>query len=74
MFAPRIQATDATTRDVGVVALTKRAGEIAANLHEGRHQGKAARNLRLSLGFLDETEVADIPPEAKKNPRTGTDI
>lgn len=58
-----------TDEDVGVVAFTaKAAGDIAANLCM-KAVTKAKRRVTLSLsglGFLDETEVADIPPEAKK--------
>jgi hypothetical protein len=45
-------------------------GETAAN-QTMKAVTKAKRRVTLSLsglGFLDETEVADIPAEAKKNP------
>lgn len=72
LLAVHVRAKDKDGRsdeDVGVVALPETArGEIAANLHM-KAVTKAKRRVTLSLsglGFLDETEVADIPPEAKK--------
>jgi hypothetical protein len=59
-----------TDEDLGVVSVANLKGEAAANAML-KAITKAKRRVTLSIagmGFLDETEVEDIPPEAKAEP------
>lgn len=74
-----VRAKDAagrTDEDIGSVAFPETLkGEIAANMRM-KAVTKAKRRVTLSicgLGFLDETEVEDIPTSVKQAPPTQTD-
>jgi hypothetical protein len=77
LLSIHVQATDRDGRmdeDLGVVSFPETLkGDMAANTIL-KAVTKAKRRVTLSLsglGFLDETEIADIPPEAKRpNPHT----
>jgi hypothetical protein len=74
LMTMRVRATDKTGRtdeDVGVVAVGGLKGEAAANAFM-KAMTKAKRRVTLSiagLGFLDETEVDDIPAADKAEPQ-----
>lgn len=71
LLTVHVRATDKTGRideDFGVVTIGALKGEAAANAFL-KAVTKAKRRVTLSisgLGFLDETEVEDIPPSAKR--------
>lgn len=73
LYIVTVEATDKTGRrdqDMGVVTLPKGGGDFRANAIL-KCITKAKRRVTLSicgLGFLDETEVEDIPAPAKKWP------
>jgi hypothetical protein len=73
LITVHVRATDKTGRsdeDFGVVNVAGAKGEIAANAMM-KAVTKAKRRVTLSisgLGFLDETEVDDIPGTAKRPP------
>lgn len=74
LFMVTVRGTDKTGRqdeDMGVVTMPNGSGDIKANAML-KAITKAKRRVTLSicgLGFLDETEVEDIPAEAKRTPR-----